>query len=105
MAQSVNTANSQFLENCKPLPLTSAQWQAVIDKLELPPQQARVVELVLRGLSDKQIKAVMGISGGTIRTYLTRIFQRTDTSNRVELAVLVLQIALQLPTTAQRHQD
>ncbi len=32
-----------------PLPLSPDHWQAIVDTMQLSPQEARVVELILRG--------------------------------------------------------
>ena len=55
----------------------------------LAPQQARVIQLILAGKGDKQIAREMGVRFGTLRTYLSRAFERTGTSGRMELASLV----------------
>jgi DNA-binding NarL/FixJ family response regulator len=76
-----------------PLPLDDDHWRAIVQAIQLSPQQARIVELVLRGLCDKQIAAAMGISEPTIRTYLQRISARTHTRGRMELAMRVLAVS------------
>jgi DNA-binding NarL/FixJ family response regulator len=87
-----------------PFPLTVDHWQRIVDALEFSPQQARIVELVLRGLCDKQIAAVMGIGEPTIRTYLSRIFARTETHGRMQLALRVLDISHQVVEHDKRRQ-
>jgi DNA-binding NarL/FixJ family response regulator len=57
--------------------------------LGLSSQQARIVELILEGKADKQIARELGIRFGTLRTHLSRVFERTGTSGRMELAALV----------------
>jgi DNA-binding NarL/FixJ family response regulator len=66
----------------RPSPLTAEEWIALVADSQLPPQQARVVELILRGFKDKEIASEMGISFPTVRTYLARIFARFDVSDR-----------------------
>jgi DNA-binding NarL/FixJ family response regulator len=75
------------------LPLHPAHWQAVCEAMELSPRQATLVELLLCGLCDKQIAAQMGISEPTVRTYLDRIWARTRTHGRMELAMRVLVVS------------
>jgi len=79
-----------------PLPLSSGHWQAVIDAMQLSPQEARVVELVLRGACEKQVSSQLGIGIPTIRTYLTRIAAKTGTHGRMELALHVLGVSHQV---------
>lgn len=76
-----------------PLPINRELWRSVVEAVGLPPQQARIVELVLRGMCDKQIAATLGIAEPTLRTYLSRIFARTGTRGRMELALHVLGVS------------
>jgi DNA-binding NarL/FixJ family response regulator len=81
------------LPDVPPLPLHPDHWQAIYLALRLSPKQAQVVELVLRGLCDKQIAQTMGIGEPTVRTYLDRISARTRTHGRMELAMKVLAVS------------
>ena len=67
--------------------LTEAEWEDVRRELQLTPQQARVVELILQGMRDKQIAAALGLSLPTVRTHLRRLFSRIGISDRVELVL------------------
>lgn len=73
-----------------PLPITAHQWRLVAAELRLSPQQARIVELILRGLSDRQIAAHLGLRVPTIRTYLARIFARLNVGGRTAIVLRVL---------------
>jgi len=68
-------------------PLTQHGWQALVDRLQLPPQQARIVELVLQNYGDKQIAAQLGLKVPTVRTYLRRTFDRLQVNGRLELVL------------------
>ncbi|MGA2254568.1 MAG: helix-turn-helix transcriptional regulator [Thermoguttaceae bacterium] len=92
MTRSAKTI-ADYLETFPPLPLEDGHWQAVVRAMRLSPQQAKIAELVLRGMCDKQIAAAMGIKEPTIRTYLSRIFARTRTGGRMELAMRVLEVS------------
>jgi DNA-binding CsgD family transcriptional regulator len=81
------------LESLPLLPLTADHWEAICEAMQLSPQQARVVELVLRSAPQKQIAAVMGISEPTLKTYLDRIASRTGTRGRMQLAMHVLGVS------------
>jgi DNA-binding CsgD family transcriptional regulator len=76
-----------------PLPIDAARWAAVVAYLALPPQQARIAELVLRGMRDKQIMAELGISRPTLRTYLSRLFLKAGVEGRVELVIRLFTLA------------
>jgi DNA-binding NarL/FixJ family response regulator len=75
--------------NADNLPLPPEKWRQITDALRLPPQQIRIVELILRNFCDKQIAAAMGLKVPTIRTYLTRIFHHMGVSDRIELVLRV----------------
>lgn len=77
-------------------PLDSATRAAVVDTLRLAPQQARILDLILQGMRDKQIAAEMGLGVPTVRTYLHRIFVRANVQDRVELILRVFAIAQEL---------
>jgi DNA-binding NarL/FixJ family response regulator len=81
------------LATLPPLPLHPAHWRAIFRVLRLSPKQAQVVELVLRGLCDKEIARAMGIGEPTVRTYFDRISARTRTHGRMELAMKVLAVS------------
>jgi DNA-binding NarL/FixJ family response regulator len=72
------------------------EWQRVASSMALTPQQARVVRLILGSRADKQIAREIGVSFGTVRTHLSRIFERTGTSGRMELAALVFTRLMEL---------
>lgn len=76
-----------------PLPLSQESWQDIAETLFLSPQQIRIVELLLRGQRDKEIA---GLSHPTVRTYLKRIFDRVDVSDRVALILHIFAMAQQL---------
>lgn len=78
------------------LPIEESHWKAIVAVLELSSQQAKVVELMLRGLGDKQIAAEIGISEPTLRTYQSRIAARTRTRGRMELAMRVMETSRQV---------
>jgi DNA-binding CsgD family transcriptional regulator len=80
------------------LPLNPAHWRAIFVALRLSPKQSQVVELILRGLCDKQIAETMGIGEPTVRTYLDRISARTRTHGRMELAMKVLAVSHEVAT-------
>jgi DNA-binding CsgD family transcriptional regulator len=50
-------------------------------------RQADVMRLVAGGCSDKQIAAQLGLSTGTVKTYLGRIYRYNGFRNRAEAAV------------------
>jgi DNA-binding NarL/FixJ family response regulator len=74
-------------QNTPDLPLSPEKWRQLVESLQLPPQQIRIVELILRNCCDKEIAAALGLKVPTVRTYLHRIFQNMGVSGRLELVL------------------
>jgi len=89
-------ATSAFQDRLPALPLGENHWRAVVKSLGLSSRQAEVTELLLRGASDKEIVKALGIKAPTLRTYRDRIAARTGTRNRMELAMRVLAMSLEV---------
>jgi DNA-binding NarL/FixJ family response regulator len=51
------------------------------------PRQQEVVEMMMKGLSNKKIASEMGIVEATIKMHITAIFKRLGVSNRTEAAL------------------
>jgi DNA-binding CsgD family transcriptional regulator len=79
--------------NIPDLPLSAQKWRQVMDELRLPPQQVRIVELILRNQCDKQIAAALGLKVPTVRTYLHRIFERLGVGDRLELVLRIFALS------------
>lgn len=51
----------------------------------LTPRQLAVLELVVAGLSNKQVAADLGISEGTVELHMTAILKKSRTESRAAL--------------------
>jgi DNA-binding NarL/FixJ family response regulator len=80
-------------EHIPPLPLPAEKWNQLVATLKLPPQQIRIVELILRNRCDKQIAAALGLKVPTVRTYLHRIFERLRVGDRLELVLRLFELS------------
>jgi DNA-binding NarL/FixJ family response regulator len=60
----------------------------------LSPREQEVVRLAAKGLSNKAIAAVLGISIWTVSTHLRRIFSKLDVSSRTEMIMKAMQQGL-----------
>jgi DNA-binding CsgD family transcriptional regulator len=67
--------------------------QAIVKEMRLSPRQAAILDMILRSLGDKQIASILGIRPPTLRTYVSRMFARAGTGNRMELAMRVLALS------------
>jgi len=74
--------------------MDEATWKQVTDTLALSPQQARILKLILCGKHDKEL----GVSFHTVRTYLKRIFDRTEVADRIGLVLHVFALAQAVTT-------
>lgn len=79
-----------------PLPMDDAIWEQVAETLSLSPQQTQIVELILRGYQDKQIAVETGLAISTVRTYLRRTFDRTQTPDRIGLVLRIFAMAQEI---------
>ncbi len=60
----------------------------------LSPREVAVLELVARGLSNREIGDVLGTSAGTVKTHLKRIFVKLGVGDRTEAALIAVQRGL-----------
>ncbi len=59
-------------------------------KVSLTPREAQLITLLVQGLRNKEIGACLGITEGTVRIYLTKLFLKVGARDRFELAVFGL---------------
>ncbi len=55
-------------------------------RVSVTPREREIVALLRQGLRNKQIALEMGITEGTVKIYLFRLFHKLDVRNRFELA-------------------
>lgn len=72
--------------------LSPDAWQHIVAELQLSPQQARIVSLILQGKQDKEIAAELNLNRYTIKTYLRRIFDRLNLDDRLALVLRIFAI-------------
>lgn len=58
----------------------------VPDTVELTPTEVKVVQLVSRGMSNREISEVMNVSQRTIESHVSNMLAKTSLHNRTELA-------------------
>jgi len=82
-----------FLEyalNAVYLPRRESERQDIAAKYELTERELDVLELVLRGSSNKAIATDLALGEATVKTHLIRIFRKTDVKKRSELVAKIL---------------
>lgn len=66
------------------------EWTTLGGGLGLSRRQTQIVRCVIRGNSDKQIARRFRMSASTVRTHLTRAFDKLNVRNRNELILFIL---------------
>jgi two-component system nitrate/nitrite response regulator NarL len=56
-------------------------------RVTLSPRESQLVTLLSRGLKNKEISHELGITEGTVKVYLSHLFQKSGTKDRFELAL------------------
>ena len=92
------TASSEQFKECLQI---SAQGQMWMEKsltmsllnnrpVRLSKRQSQLVGLLVQGLKNKEIGATLGISEGTVKAYLTTLYEKVGARDRFELALFGL---------------
>jgi two-component system nitrate/nitrite response regulator NarL len=59
-------------------------------RVALTPRERQVMGLVAQGLRNKEIAYTIGVTEGTVKVYLSRLFQKVGASDRLDLALFAL---------------
>lgn len=69
------------------LQMEARQPSAQPGKPVLSPRETDLVQLVRKGLRNRDIAEKLGITEGTVKVYLHSVFEKTGVANRTELAI------------------
>jgi DNA-binding CsgD family transcriptional regulator len=86
------TVAAIFIAHSKTAPQMPAAALALA--YDVTPAEARVLELIVEGLTLKETAEKLGVSIATVRTHLGRLFQKTGTSRQAELVAFVGRVTL-----------
>jgi two-component system NarL family response regulator len=75
-------------------PPVAARLAHRVAQAALSPREVAVLELVARGLSNREIGDVLRTSAGTVKTHLKRIFVKLGVGDRTEAALIAVQRGL-----------
>jgi DNA-binding NarL/FixJ family response regulator len=67
--------------------------------VRLSPRQSQLLALLVQGSKNKEIASILGISEGTVKAYLTALFEKVGAKDRFELALFGLKTLQRLGTT------
>jgi DNA-binding CsgD family transcriptional regulator len=103
VATPFRTSERQLLESLQPLLSTAEALLARLPSSHsaaslasaygLTAQQRRVTELVMRGLTNREVAQVLGCAELTVRNHLVAIFRKTGVSTRAELVFHALNVS------------
>ena len=65
--------------------LSKHEWDWLAKDLRLSARQVEIARFISQGMGDKEIAWRLGVSFGTVRTHLSRLFQKCDVRDRLEL--------------------
>ena len=65
--------------------LSERDWDLLATDLQLSPRQMEIARFISQGMGDKQIAWQLGISFGTVRAHMSRLFQKCEVNDRLEL--------------------
>lgn len=66
----------------------------------LTARQLDVLQLMSKGLTNKEIAGVLGIGAGTVKAHASAIFEALDVTNRTEAVLAINELGIELPDTA-----
>jgi DNA-binding NarL/FixJ family response regulator len=66
------------------------------DFSSLTPQELRIMQLIGKGYSNKEIMSEVNFSEGTVRNYISNILKKLELRDRTQIAILAIQSGLML---------
>lgn len=67
-----------------PAPVDFVRDEAKLTELGLTPRELEVLELIAQGLSNKEIADKVFVSENTVKTHLSRVFDKLDAKRRTQ---------------------
>lgn len=58
--------------------------------IKLTPRESQLTSLLAQGLKNKELAHKLGVTEGTVKVYLSKLYDKTGTGDRFELALFVL---------------
>jgi len=88
--ETVMDAVSRALEGEMVYPESDEEVRQRSRRIRLTPREGQLVTLLVQGLKNKEIAAQLGLSEGTVKVYLSKLFQKVGAKDRFELALFGL---------------
>jgi len=78
---------------------TNVEYKIKVDKLEfnnLSKNELKIMQLIGRGMTNKEIAAQINFSEGTVRNYISNILSKLSLRDRTQIAIFAIQSRLEL---------
>lgn len=76
--------------------LTPEDWEKLTSEMGISAREQSVAELLFVGKSRKQIAQELHCAMGTVRVHIDRLFDKLNVSDRLEFAIRIIRIHLEL---------
>ncbi len=73
--------------------------EKIFREKKLTPQQRKIVNLLIQGLSNKEIAMSLGLSINTVKTYLKNLAMKLGVKSRLEIVMALSHPALSVSKT------
>jgi DNA-binding NarL/FixJ family response regulator len=104
--QTSSSVTRRVIDRMAQQPTPKLADQAMFD--ELTPRERKVLELIARGLSNREIATALFVEESTIRTHVKRILMKLDLRDRVQAVIFAYESGVNRPaagTKPSRPQD
>ena len=92
------SVTSRVIDRMAHQPVPDLADQAKLD--ELTPREREVLELVARGLSNREIAAELVVEESTIRSHIRRILMKLELRDRVQIVIFAYETGVNRPAAA-----
>ena len=74
-----------------------------VRRVQLTPRERQVMGMLAQGLTNKELAYRLGLTPGTVKVYLSRLYKKVGANDRFELALAALKnLASDQPTASER---
>lgn len=80
----------------KTMPAAQSGMKEESDTRELSKNEFKIIQLIGRGLSNKEITRELNFSEGTVRNYISSILRKLELRDRTQIAIFAIQSSLML---------